>query len=179
LTYLYGSGLFFGENMSRPKKKENGLTIKQRKFLKLYLETGNVSQSALKAGYSLGQSGFENLKKPLVQYAFEMLLEKQGLTDKKLSQVLADGLEAEKVVGYLHQYKKKGKNGKVEKIQPDEIISSEFIDVPDIPTRHKYLETAYKVKGQFKDKVELSAPGGEPLVLELKIAKAPKGKDKS
>jgi phage terminase small subunit len=156
------------------KSKKDGLTVKQRKFLKYYLESGNVSQSALKAGYAFRQSGGDTLSKAVIQEAFEMLLDKQGLTDKKLSKVLTEGLESNKVVGYLHQYKKKGKNGKVEKIQPDEIISSEFIDVPDMPTRHKYLDTAYKLKGQFKDKVELSAPGGEVLKVIVERAKPPK-----
>lgn len=161
------------------KSKKDGLTIKQRKFIKYYLESGNVSQSALKAGYAFRQTGGDTLSKAVVQEAFEMLMDKQGITDEKLNQVLADGLDATKVVGYLHQYKKKGKNGKVEKIQPDEIISSEFIDVPDMPTRHKYMEIAYKLKGRSKDKVELTGEDGESLLLELKIAKPPKGKKKS
>lgn len=166
--------------MGRAKKsKKDGLTVKQRKFIKYYLESGNVSQSALKAGYAFRQTGGDTLSKAVVQEAFQMLLDKQGITDEKLNQVLGEGLDSTKVVGYLHQYKKKGKKGKVEKIQPDEIISSEFIDVPDMPTRHKYLETAYKVKGKVKDKVELSGADGEPLILELKIAKPSKGKKKS
>lgn len=156
------------------KTSKDGMTLKERKFLKFYLESGNVSKSALKAGYAFRESGFQNLSKHIVQEAFQMLLEKQGLTDKKLSQVLSDGLDATKVIGYLHQYKKKGKNGKVEKVQPDEIISSEFLDVPDIPTRHKYLETALKVKDKVKDKLEVTGKDGEPLMLELKIAKPPK-----
>ena len=149
--------------------KEKKLTVKQRKFLKYYLQSGNASDAALKAGYALRESGFENLTKPLVQIAFQQLLDKQGITDKKLSEVLGKGLDAEKTVGYLHQYKKKGKNGKVEKIQPDEIISSEFVDVPDLPTRHKYMETAYKLKGQFKEKVELTGEDGLPLKLILEV----------
>lgn len=161
------------------KSKKDNLTVKQRKFIKYYLESGNVSQSALKAGYAFRQTGGDTLSKAVVQEAFEMLMEKQGITDEKLNQVLANGLEATKVIGYLHQYKKKGKKGKIEKIQPDEIISSEFLDVPDMPTRHKYMETAYKLKGRAKEKVEVTGKDGEPLILELKIAKPPKAKKKS
>jgi phage terminase small subunit len=149
---------------------EKRLTVKQRKFLKFYLQTGNASESALKAGYSFRESAFELLSNPIIQKAYQALLDKQGITDDKLNQVLEDGLDATKVVGYLHQYKKNGKNGKVEKVQPDEIISSEFLDVPDLPTRHKYLETALKLKDRLNSKVEHSGEikGGETKIIIIR-----------
>lgn len=151
--------------------KEKKLTLKQRNFLKYYLQTGNISQSALKAGYAFRESGFELLSNPIIQNAYQRLLDEQGITDKKLNQVLLDGLEANKVVGYLHQYKKT-KDGKIERIQPDEIISNEFVDVPDMPTRHKYLETGLKLKDKLnKGKVELTGSEGESLVLKLEVVK--------
>lgn len=162
-------------------KREKGsqLTLKERKFIKFYLETGNVSKSALRAGYAFRQSGFQNLSKLVIQEAFQMLLDKQGLTDARLNEVLIEGLESNKIIGYLHQYKKKGKSGKVEKISPDEIVSSEFMEVPDMPTRHKYLKSAYKLKGKLKDKIELTGEGGEGgITIVYKIAKPPKKKAK-
>ena len=154
-------------------KKERDLTRKENKFVKLYMKSGNVSQSALKAGYAFRQSGGQNLSKLVIQHAIDKLAEEQGLTDIKLNSVLLEGLESTKVIGYLHNYKK-SKDGKIEKVQPDEIISSEFLDVPDMPTRHRYLETALKIKGRSVEKVELTGKDGESLVLELKIAKPPK-----
>ncbi len=146
------------KKISKDKSQESKLTLKQRKFLKYYLESGNITQSALKAGYALGQSGFENLQKPLIQFAYQKLLDKNGITDERLNKVLDEGLGSTKVIGYLHQYKKK-KGGKIEKVQPDEVISSEFLDVPDHPTRHKYLETGLKLKERLNTKEKIEVTG--------------------
>lgn len=146
----------------QPTKKEDPqakLSLKQRKFIKYYLETGNASEAALKAGYAFRESGYENLSKPLVQKAYQLLLDKQGFSDSRINKVLDEGLNAEKIIGYLHQYKQKGKKGKVEKIQPDEIISSEFLNSPDHPTRHKFLETLLKLKDKLNNKEEIEVSG--------------------
>lgn len=75
------------EESQKPK-----LTLKQSKFLKYYLESGNVSQSALKAGYTHRQRGFELVSKGVIQEAYQILLDKSGITDKKLNAVLLKGL---------------------------------------------------------------------------------------
>lgn len=55
------------ENKEKIKKqKNNQLTIKQEKFINYYIETGNATESAIKAGYSkktAKQIGSENLSK--------------------------------------------------------------------------------------------------------------------
>lgn len=50
------------------------LTEKQRRFVDWYLETGNATEAALKAGYSkkaAQQIGSENLLKPVIQKAID------------------------------------------------------------------------------------------------------------
>ena len=43
-------------------KNELKLTLKQRKFIKYYIETGNASEASRRAGYALGkEQGYENL----------------------------------------------------------------------------------------------------------------------
>lgn len=65
---------------------------------------------------------------------FIELLDEYGVTDVKIAQKLAEGLEATKSV-----VMEKG----------------EFIDVqPDFATRHKYLETLLKVKGHLSNDVQ-------------------------
>src|SRR5690554_3967144 len=48
------------------------LTVKQKKFCDYYIQTGNATESAIKAGYSkktATETGYENLRKPhLAEY---------------------------------------------------------------------------------------------------------------
>jgi len=79
------------------------------------------------------------------------MLDRQGLTDKVLTAKHMQLLEAKKVIGYLHQYKK-GENNGIEKISPDEVISNEFLDTDDFAIQIKALELAYKLKEHLIEK---------------------------
>ena len=55
-------------------KKEGKLTPKQEAFVDAYIETGNATEAAKRAGYSektAGVVGAENLKKPKIKQAIE------------------------------------------------------------------------------------------------------------
>ena len=55
-------------------KKEGKLTAKQEAFVDAYIETGNATEAAKRAGYSektAGAVGAENLKKPKIKQAIE------------------------------------------------------------------------------------------------------------
>lgn len=61
------------------KKTKPKLTPKQRKFINEYIKEENKTQAAIKAGYSkdsAGVIGYENLKKPHIQDAYN-----QGLNE--------------------------------------------------------------------------------------------------
>lgn len=61
-----------------PKKRSGKLTVKQKKFAKLYAATGNGAKSARAAGYSKhsdDEIAFENLRKPQVKKAIHEALE--------------------------------------------------------------------------------------------------------
>lgn len=96
------------------------------------------------------------------------VLEQAGLTDKRLAAFLEEVMAATKVVGYIHQYKK-GDNGKIERIGPDEAISNEFIEVPDFYIRIKAAELALKMRGHLKEKIEHSGEikGPQPLIIAI------------
>lgn len=71
------------------------LTIKQQRFVDYFIESGNATDSARRAGYggndvTLGAVGAENLKKPQIQAA---LKERQGDTNKKRIASADDVLE--------------------------------------------------------------------------------------
>lgn len=112
-------------------------TIKQKKALVNLVENGgNVSKAMLDAGYSPNTA--KTPSKLTESVGFIQYLESAGVTDEKIARVLNEGLGATKTV--------------VMGIESKE----SFVDVqPDYQTRHKYLETAIKVKGHAKE-----VPGG-------------------
>ncbi len=108
----------------------NKLTRKQRGFVKDYVETGNGTQSALKnydtKDYmTANQIAVENLQKPAIQNAIKSIAEQ--IPDELLVQVHLEGLNASRTI----------------KTEDDEIVE------PDYAVRHKYLDTAHKLKGTY------------------------------
>lgn len=106
-----------------PDKK---LTLKQRKWLKLYIETGNATEAAAqvydaKDREGAAQIGWENLKKLDIRE----LMEEKGVSDHRLVTKIDEGLEATKLATSF--------------TEADQLI-------PDYATRHKYLETSLKLK---------------------------------
>ena len=115
-------------------KTEGKLTIKQRKWMKYYIETGNSTLAAKKAGYAFGTSGPENLSKPIIRQAFMTLLDKKGLTDEKIVDKLIELIEAKKQISANITYG--DADGK----------TTDFIEVPDNQTQIKATELLLKVK---------------------------------
>lgn len=108
------------------------LTKKEKGFVKDYVETGNGVQSALKnydtEDYSTaGNIASENLKKPRIQNAILSIAEQ--IPDDLLVQVHIEGLNASRTIK-----------------TDDE--GAEIVE-PDYAVRHKYLDTAHKLKGTY------------------------------
>lgn len=78
------------------------LTVKQKKFVKAYVEKDGNGQEAAKAVYDVRTDGIarsiasENLTKPNIKYAIEQALEKHGITMDAAIAPIADGLKAVK-----------------------------------------------------------------------------------
>jgi hypothetical protein len=102
-------------------------TKKQRKLLEVLPEANSVGEAMVKAGYS--KASAKNPKLVLGTQNWQDLLE-QYLPDNLLATVHLEGLQATK----LH----------TSHTEPDK-------EVPDYATRHKYLDTAYKVKNKIVD----------------------------
>ena len=70
----------------------------------------------------------------------QALMEKKGLTDSMLLGVLDDGLKANKVISCnIIALDKEG-------MKDADSMTKDFVDVEDHPTRHKFLDTALKLK---------------------------------
>lgn len=119
------------------------LTKKERGFVKDYIKTGNGTQSALKnydtVDYSTaGNIASENLNKPKIINAIQ-----EALPDELLAQVHLEGLSATKRSGTGGMKISIGTDGKVNDFGHTDI------DEPDYAVRHKYLDSAYKIKGTY------------------------------
>lgn len=139
---------------AKPKKRKTKapqLKPKQALFIKLYTDQksetfGNALKSALKAGYK--QEYAEKILGVMsenVATSMTDAMERAGITDEKLVGVLGEGLEAKRVI-----------SARVTDRDAD-VDTDDFIEVPDHPTRHKFLDTAIKLKGAYApEKHELS-----------------------
>lgn len=108
------------------------MTVKQKLAAKKVVENGgNVSRAMIEAGYSPATA--KSPQKLTESKGWEELMEKY-LPDDKVLQAHQAGLEATKVVSAI--IVGKDANSK----------TTDFIDVPDHPTRMKAVELAYKVK---------------------------------
>lgn len=117
------------DTAKQPKKKQKRKpTVRMIKTAEIMVENGgNASQAMLKAGYSAALAS--NPQKLTRSETFQALMDKVGVTDDRLAEVLNDGLRASKTV----------------------IIGSgedAFADqVDDHAVRHKFLETGLRLKG--------------------------------
>lgn len=119
------------------------LTRKQKGFVKDYIETGNATEAAernydVKDRNVANAIGNENLAKPSIRNAIEA-----ALPDELLAKVHVEGLYATKRSGTGAMKIGISADGKVNDFGHTEI------DEPDYAVRHKYLDTAYKIKGTY------------------------------
>lgn len=104
-------------------------TLRERRFIKAYIESNGNAAKAYRfthpkyKGENAKVLGCRMLTK--VNLTVSELLDEMEMTDAALADILREGLSADKPVG----------------------ISNEMFD--DFPTRHKYLDTAYKLKGTY------------------------------
>lgn len=123
--------------MTSPKPKRPPKTIKEKKFVKEYLATGNATEAAARV-YDVSSRetaatiGNENL----IKLEISDLMDQMGISDERLVSVLDEGLQANRTISAIAGTEANG--GTVD-----------FVDVPDFQTRHRYLETGLKLKDKF------------------------------
>src|SRR3990167_7852481 len=113
------------------------LTKQDKGFVKDLIETGNATKSVIK-NYGVKDSNYAGVKgtrlirKDKIKQALKTVAD--SLPDKDLIKVHKEGLQAGK-----HIYKNNNENGEIEDMGIE----------ADYAVRHKYLETAYKIKNYF------------------------------
>lgn len=129
--------------MAGAKKTECGLTLKQIKFVKVYLEEGNATEAAWQAFDCKDRNiasaiGSEYLRK--LGGRIGALMVKRGLTEEALIEKLSEGLEAFRTEIATYE-------GKI----------TDTKEFTDFVTRQRYLDTALKLLGAYApEKRELS-----------------------
>lgn len=147
------------------------MTIKQLKFVKAYAKNGGNGQAAAIASGSSPKAAkvyaCETLKKMPVQTYLYRLMDKKGLSDDHLVSNLKDGLDATKIISAVI-IQPKGTNA----VEPTEASSRtmDFEEVPDWTNRHKYLETAFKLKGHLRTTDEPPGPRSVTIVYGHHVA---------
>ena len=111
--------------MPKPLKEDTPLTLRQKKFVKKFIETGNQAKAAMLAGYSQPGEGSYLTKQPKIQTALQVALDNAGLTDVKVADLLKEGSKA--------YYVKKDGGRKY----------------PDFHARDKSVDKIIKIKGGY------------------------------
>lgn len=106
-------------------------TLKQRKFIKAYIDNNfNATEAYLAISPNIKR---KNAKKYGCRLLHNLnlsqneLMNMLGMTDEDLGKKLKEGLNADKSI----------------------VVDKELMDVDDYPTRQKYLDMAYKLKGTY------------------------------
>lgn len=121
---------------------KNKLTKKERGFVRDYANSENGTQSVLK-NYDTKDPktasviAVENLAKPRIQQALEVVKRSlaERIPDDLLEKAHIEGLKATAI-----------------RFTPE----GEQLDVPDFATRHKYVDSGYKLKGAYAPEKSVS-----------------------
>jgi hypothetical protein len=128
---------------------EDKLSNQDKKFVKTVLETGNITK-AVQEAYDIedpnyaGVKGNRLIRKDKIQNAIQTIAD--AIPDDELIQVHKEGLKASRTI---------------KTTDDGDIIE------PDYAVRHKYLDSAYKIKGTYApDKLAFTNKDGEDLVTK-------------
>lgn len=129
------------------KRKVTRQSDRQKNLLKYLSDNiGITMEQAMKdLGYSASYAKSGHIKKT---ETWQELL-KKCLPDEKLVQVINDGLDANRVISAINT----GKQATG--------ATSDFIEVPDHAVRHKFVETALKIRGKLIDRTDITTDGKE------------------
>lgn len=120
---------------------------RDRRLIRIILKNPEMphNEAMIKAGFSEKTANHQakrTVERSCIQTPIMKALEKSGINDEHLADKIKEGLECKKVISatVIH----KDKEGKTEQID-------DFIEVPDNPTQHRYVETALKLKNSYPD----------------------------
>lgn len=116
--------------------KEKRLTLKQRKWIKEYIDTGNATEAASRVYNCKNRDVARNIGgENLAKLSFPELMEEMGLTNVALLNIGTKGMtKAKKIHG----------------------TGDNFVETPDYATRHRYWDTMLKLKGRLQTGIQVN-----------------------
>ena len=133
---------------------------KEQEFVGKYIQNGNNATKAVKEVYDIEDENYASVKghrlirKDKIQNAIESLAER--IDENKLFEVLSEGLEAGKTI-----YKNNNATKQVEEVGYE----------ADYAVRHKYLDSALKIKGSYAPDKQININLNQDMTPEA-IARA-------
>lgn len=127
-------------------------TLRERKFIEAYIENyGNATKAYMAShpdysGDNAKVMGCRMLTK--VNLSNDELMNMMGMTDAYLQEKLDEGLNAKKVISVIPIKAKEAQPNSPDLPEANS-RNIEFVDVDDFAVRHKYLDTALKLKGRY------------------------------
>ena len=149
-------------------------TLRERKFIAAYIENnGNATEAYLVISPNIKRENAKDYGCRLLQnlnLSNDELLNEMGMTDTYLHEKLDEGLNATKTVSVIPipPLACEPGSGDLPKANSKNV---EYVDVDDFAVRHRYLDTAYKLKGKYpptKQINELTGADGSPINITLK-----------
>jgi len=127
-------------------------TLTERKFIEAYIENYGNATKAYKAIHP--DYNGENARILACQYLTKLnissdeLMNMMGMTDAYLQEKLDEGLNATKTISVIPLKPKEAEENSTD-LPKANSKNIEFVDVDDFAVRHKYLDTALKLKGKY------------------------------
>lgn len=152
----------------------NKLTLKQQKWLEIYLKTGNATEAAREAyncnERSARQIGYENMTKLDISELFDA----QGMTLLKLITEIIEGTNATKLIKANLIVQKENTHDITSKqlIEAAKELNGVYMEVPDFAARHKYLTTALRMRKMYPGQ-STKSQDEEPAVIKWVLSPAP------
>ena len=138
--------------LGQAEKKTRTYTSLKRERLINNLLSGKfktLKAAMLDAGYSENTADdqtAEVLGNPRVRTAMQEAMVKDGVDENRLTKIISEGLDATKVISAMVV----APSG--EGMKDAGGTTKDFIEVPDYIARHKFLETALELRGDYPDK---------------------------
>ena len=123
--------------MNKRLKENKPLTLIDKRIIKKSVDLGSLTAGVRAVRPEIKQPGVvasRMLQRPAVKSALVQAQQAAGITDDYLTRKLKEGLDAHETKFFAHE---------------GEVISRER--VIDFGTRHRYLETAHKLRGDMAD----------------------------
>jgi len=149
-------------------------TLRERKFIEAYItNNGNATEAYLVISPNIKRVNAKDYGCRLLHnlnLSNNELLDEMGMNDAYLHEKLDEGLNATKTISVIPVKSKEAQDNDTDLPEANS-KNIEFVDVDDFAVRHRYLDTAYKLKGKYpptKNINELTGTDGTPLSVTLK-----------